>query len=173
MNTADRTYKVRPAAVGDLGAVVDLVEAVAAEGRWIGTEQVDRPQRHDHLLASLSNPIEGVFVADAEGTVIGQIGIALKPYGVADVGMLVAGAWRGQGVGSALLGAGIDWARSAGAHKVALQVWPHNTPALTLYRRFGFVDEGRLRRHYRRRNGEVWDAVLMGLHLDEPPAPGG
>ena len=167
MTTAARTYRVRPATVADVDAVVDLVEAVAAEGRWIGTEHVDRAQRHDHLRAALADPHQGTFVAEALGAVIGQIGMALRPYGVADMGMLVAAPWRGRGVGSALLSAGIDWARGAGAHKVALQVWPHNEAALALYRRFGFEEEGRLRRHYRRRNGEVWDAVMMGLHVDE------
>lgn len=87
-------------------------------------------------------------------------------YGVADLGMLVADGWRGRGVGSALLVAGIDWARQAGAHKVALQVWPHNQAAIALYEKFGFGREGLLRRHYRRRNGELWDAVVMGLLLD-------
>jgi RimJ/RimL family protein N-acetyltransferase len=46
-----------------------------------------------------------------------------------------------------------------------LEVWPHNTAAIALYRRVGFVEEGRKRRHYRRRNGELWDAVLMGMEL--------
>lgn len=70
-------------------------------------------------------------------------------------------------MGTALLQAGVDWAREVGAHKVALQLWPHNVAAARLYARFGFVEEGRLRRHYRRRNGELWDAVVMGLLLDE------
>ena len=96
----------------------------------------------------------------------------LAGYGVAEVGMLVAAEWRRRGVGSALLGAGIAWAREAGAHKVALQVWPHNQAAITLYEKFGFQREGLLRRHYRRRNGELWDAVVMGLPLD-PGAPTG
>ncbi len=167
-------FTVRPAGVADLGAVVDLVVEVAGEGRWIGTEQVDRAQRHDHLRAALADPLRGVFVAVAGATVIGQIGMTLQPYGVADMGMLVEASWRGRGVGSALLGAGIDWARGAGAHKVALQVWPHNESAMALYRKFGFVDEGRLRRHYKRRNGDLWDAVPMGLILaDEQPATDG
>lgn len=167
MTSTERAFLVRPATVADLPALVDLIEAVAAEGRWIGTEQVDRVQRHDHLLASLSSPHDCAFVADAAEQPVGQLGMGLRPYGVADLGMLVAADWRGRGVGAALLGAGIDWARGAGAHKVALQVWPHNAPALALYRRFGFVEEGLLRRHYRRRNGELWDAIVMGLPIDE------
>ena len=39
-------------------------------------------------------------------------------------------------------------------------------PALALYRKFGFVEEARLRRHYRQRNGQLWDGVGMGLILD-------
>jgi ribosomal protein S18 acetylase RimI-like enzyme len=49
---------------------------------------------------------------------------------------------------------------------VALQVWPHNERAIALYRKFGFQVEGRLVRHYRRRNGELWDAIPMALVLD-------
>jgi RimJ/RimL family protein N-acetyltransferase len=49
---------------------------------------------------------------------------------------------------------------------MALQVWPHNAAAIALYERFGFERECYLRRHYRRRSGELWDAIVMGLRLD-------
>jgi ribosomal protein S18 acetylase RimI-like enzyme len=82
--------------------------------------------------------------------------------------MAVAAGWRGRGVGTALLAEAVDRAGKAGAHKLALQVWPHNTAAIALYERFGFQREGYLRRHYRRRTGELWDAIIMGLPLDRP-----
>ncbi len=86
--------------------------------------------------------------------------------------MAVDADWRGRGVGGALMAAAIDWARGNGIHKLALQVWPHNLAAQRLYQRFGFVEEGHLRRHYRRRNGELWDAIVMGLVLDSTsPGP--
>jgi hypothetical protein len=44
--------------------------------------------------------------------------------------------------------------------------WPDNEPVHRLYERFGFVQEGYLRRHHPRRSGEIWDAVVMGLVLD-------
>jgi len=62
----------------------------------------------------------------------------------------------------------MQWAANAGAHKMALEVWPHNEAAIHLYRAAGFVEEGRKVRHYRRRNGELWDSVLMGRPLAEP-----
>jgi ribosomal protein S18 acetylase RimI-like enzyme len=60
----------------------------------------------------------------------------------------------------------VDWAEANDAHKVTLEVWPHNGPAINLYRSAGFDVEGRKVRHYRRRNGELWDALLMGKVLD-------
>ncbi|HET9558925.1 MAG TPA: GNAT family N-acetyltransferase, partial [Actinomycetota bacterium] len=107
-----------------------------------------------------------VLVAEAGGELVGQLGLHLARYGVAELGMAVAAGWRGRGVGRALVAEGIDRARAAGAHKIDLQVWPHNAAAIALYERFGFEREGYLRRHYRRRSGELWDAVIMGLRLD-------
>jgi putative acetyltransferase len=86
--------------------------------------------------------------------------------------MMVDADWRGLGVGGALVRGAIDSARQLGAHKLALQVWPHNDVARRLYLRHGFAEEGLLRRHYPRRNGELWDSVIMGLVLDET-SPGG
>jgi len=157
---------VRPAREQDLDAIVELFVEVAAEGRWIGTEPpVDRDRRRRRLAETLDQDHEVVLVAEAGGRIVGQLGMDLAGYGVADLGMLVSEGWRGRGVGSALLRAGIEWARGAGAHKVALQVWPHNAAALALYEKFGFQREGLLRGHYRRRNGELWDAIVMGLPL--------
>ena len=54
--------------------------------------------------------------------------------------------------------------RKSGAHRLA---------AIALYRRHGFAVEGYLHRHWRRRNGELWDAIVMGLLVDEPASEPG
>ena len=82
-----------------------------------------------------------------------------------EIGMAVARDWRGRGVGSALLAAAIKWARERGLHKLGLGVFAHNTAAIGLYLKFGFVEEGRRIKHYRRANGDLWDSVEMGLLL--------
>ena len=79
--------------------------------------------------------------------------------------MTVALPWRGRGVGSALLAAAIDKARGEGLHKLWLEVFPHNHAAIALYCKFGFVEEGRREKHYRRASGELWDSIVMGLLL--------
>jgi len=146
---------------------------VAAEGDGIAAESPINEERDRAVfLGSIESETQQSFSAvDDEGNLVGSLGIQLHG-GVADLGMMVARDWRGRGVGSALLEAAIAWARSADAHKVALQHWPTNGAAIALYDKFGFVEEGVLRRHYRRRSGALWDAVVRGLILDDS-APGG
>ena len=149
---------------------------MAAEGRWIGGEvPIDRPQWRqgfrDKFLAPADSTMLAAVVGADQQTIIGHVGME-GHRGVAELGMLVASDWRGRGVGSALLAAAVDWARTGGFHKVVLQVWPHNESARQLYERAGFVEEGYLHRHYRRRSGALWDAVMMGLVLDQS-SPGG
>ena len=161
---------IRPATPADVDLMVEHTWTVAAEGRWLGTEvPFDRAERGRRLDLTIAGPDSAAFVADASAAgdqpVVGFATVHLAPYGVADLGMLIVERWRGRGVGRGLLGAAIGWAREAGAHKMTLEVWPHNQAGRRLYERFGFVEEGRKVRHYRRRNGEIWDAVLMGLPL--------
>ena len=79
--------------------------------------------------------------------------------------MAVAQAWRGRGVGSALLAAAIERARAEGLHKLTLSVFARNEAAIGLYRKHGFIEEGRRVRHYRRESGELWDSLELGLRL--------
>ena len=140
---------------------------MATEGRWIATEApVDKVARRAAFAAYIRRDDAQFFVVEDDGHLIGHLGIEVQSYGVADFGMMVDVAARGRGAGSALLAAAIDWAREHGAHKVALQVWPDNAAAIALYEKHGFKREGLLRRHYRRRSGERWDAVVMGLLLE-------
>lgn len=161
--------RIRRATPDDVEAIVDLFVAVVEEGRWLGTQApVDREAQREQFLAETRASTEcASLVAVAGDRVVGHARVDVTPYNVAGLGMMVDAGWRGRGVGGALVRAVIEATRELGAHKLALQVWPHNEAARRLYLRHGFVEEGILRRHYPRRNGELWDAVIMGLVLDE------
>jgi RimJ/RimL family protein N-acetyltransferase len=159
---------VRRALPEDIDAVVDMFVAVVEEGRWLGSQPpVDRDVQYERFLHDATSEEAVSLVAVVDSELVGHARVDLAPYKVAGLGMMVDSRWRGRGVGGALVRAAIEAARDLGAHKVALQVWPHNEAARRLYLRHGFVEEGLLRRHYPRRNGELWDAVVMGLVLDE------
>jgi len=78
-----------------------------------------------------------VLVAtDADGTVIGHAMAVDQTLAdgarVADVGLVVADAWQGHGVGSALLGTLADRAAGRGAGEFVMDVLPANDPMLAL-----------------------------------------
>ena len=158
---------VRAARPEDLDELLDLYEAVAEEGIHIGGEApVDRPRRKAAWLELMDPEAPGTSLgAEAAGAILGQVGISGS--GRMEIGMWVRKDRRGEGIGTALLKAALDHARAHDAYKISLEVWPHNTAAIALYERFGFRREGYLRKHWRRRNGELWDSVVMGLVLDE------
>jgi RimJ/RimL family protein N-acetyltransferase len=166
---------IREALAADFENWFRLYDRVAAEGRWIGGEAPsDRADRQLAFDAYLNDPDAVSFLAEADGRLVGNLGVEIR-RGIAELGMMVDAGWRGRGVGSALMVACIAWATEHGAHKLVLEVWPHNTSAQGLYRKYGFEQEGLFKRHYRRRNGELWDAVRMGRVLDQesPGSPYG
>jgi len=155
---------VRPATVDDLDEIIRLRAAVAGEGRWIGAE-LPLDEEGDRRMIGGAIERGAFFVAELGAEQVGHLGMDVPRYKVADLGMMVKDGHRGQGVGSALLERAIEYAREQGCHKIALQHWPHNQAARRLYERYGFEQEGYLRRQYPRKNGEIWDAVVMGLLL--------
>ena len=173
--------RVRRAAPADAPALVALAEAVAREdGRWILTTESWRSVRDErrYLKAAQTHRDAAVYVAEEDGVVLGRLSLARDPHPasrhVADLGLMVAAAYRRQGIGRSLLETAVDWARETGVRKLELHVFPWNEPAIRLYEEFGFEREGVRRGHYSRDGADV-DALLMAYHLpsgsESPPSP--
>lgn len=152
--------EVRPAKDRDRHPLALLFAAVADERDGIAAEPpIDVEAR------AASWDLERTLVAVAAGEVVGVVFVVETSFGFGELGMMVAADWRGRGVGTALVASAIEWARARGLHKLSLGVFPHNEAALALYRKFGFLEEGRRLAHIRRANGELWDLIEMGLPL--------
>ncbi|RMR27850.1 Acetyltransferase, partial [Pseudomonas savastanoi pv. glycinea] len=102
------------------------------------------------LAASTERHVK--LVALSGGEVIGSLG--LEQYSrsrqshVGAIGMGVASAWHGKGIGSKLLAAALDIADNwMNMHRVELTVFADNEAAQGLYRKYGFEQEGRLRNY--------------------------
>ncbi len=116
--------------------------------------------------ARLANPgTATMVVAERGGVIVGHAGLhpeAFPCHRGAIVGMTVREAAQGGRVGRALLDALVDAARWQGIDRLGLEVYPDNTRAIALYRRFGFAEEG-LRRAAVWRDGEIVDSLVMGM----------
>jgi ribosomal-protein-alanine N-acetyltransferase len=80
----------------------------------------------------------------------------------------VAPAARGRRIGTALVAAGLDEVRRAGAERCHLEVRIDNASAHAVYRRLGFAPTGRRPAYYR----DGTDALVFTLSL-APPRAGG
>lgn len=117
------------------------------------------------MLELLGAPATVAFVADAGGEVVGELLVVRRVAEVASIGMSVSKEWRRRGIGTALLCAGVEWAREHALRQLELRVLSTNEPALGLYEKFGFVEE-------RTEHGARGDAIVMILRLrrsGEPP----
>lgn len=88
-------------------------------------------------------PRHPVIVAEAEGRVVGwgslnSFNLRAAYDHVGDFSVYIERAWRGKGVGRALLEALIERARALGYHKLVLAAFPFNDMGMRLYERVGF-----------------------------------
>ena len=115
-----------------------------------------------------------MLVAERGGLVVGNAGLlamtALRRRHVAGLGISVTPAAQGQGVGTALMAGLLDWADNwAQLLRIELTVFDDNTAAIALYRKCGFVDEGR-HRAYALRDGTYADVLAMARLHPNPPS---
>ena len=80
------------------------------------------------------------------------------------LGMGIIPELRGRGIGSRLLSATLDHAKKFGLEKVELNVYTSNIPAVALYKKFGFKEEG-LIKNYRKLDGRYFDCLSMAKFL--------
>ena len=110
---------------------------------------------------------EGVrlLVACIDTEIIGCAGLTVPPAmrrrHVGELGLAVHDNWQRQGVGTALLTAVVELAdRWLNLMRLELTVYTDNAPAIVLYKKLGFREEGRLI-SYAYRDGEFVDALAM------------
>lgn len=168
-----REAVVRSAVPADAGRLRRLVDGVAAEPeapllREPGTlsERALR-QRIAHQVGAAG---ELLLIATVDKELAGSLQLeqderraSAHVYGL---GVTIAKAFRGLGLGSALLEVGSEWVQRRGGRKITLSVFPHNEAAIGFYEANGFVREG-VRRGQFVRAGRQLDEVLMGRLLDE------
>ncbi len=80
------------------------------------------------------------------------------------LGMGLLPDYRGKGLGAKLLSATLDHAQKIGLEKVELHVYTSNVSAIALYKKFGFQQEGVIKK-YRKLDGVDFDCVAMALFL--------
>jgi diaminopimelate decarboxylase len=140
--------EIRPARADDADSFHTCWSQIVSEG-WVRSTEVRFPP--EHYAERFRDPWNEEFahvLAVSAGEVLGHLNVSRQEHPAtrhsAEIGMGVRADHRGQGVGSALMAEAFRWASEMGVERLKLAVYPDNVTAIRLYRRFGFVDEGRL-----------------------------
>ncbi len=139
---------------GDLGGLRTCVVALQAAERAL-SERISEPQAvADTQLAAMIDHYPGagaaILVAEVGGAIAGYVTIDARvrseqprevPYCFAEIeDLAVIDAYRGKGVGKALLGAAEQHARKHGAGWLRISVMAESRLARSLYERSGFAE---------------------------------
>jgi ribosomal protein S18 acetylase RimI-like enzyme len=164
----DDALDIRPARPSDARAFLAFWKAVVAEERFVRTEEVRTPLRAYRRRFRQRSALETDLVAYEGGRLVGHVTVQRErhpvTHHVASLSIAVAADARGRGIGRRLMDEAIAWATRAGVEKLVLSVYPHNEAAIALYKRVGFVEEGRLARHSRKSYGYE-DEILMAAWI--------
>jgi putative acetyltransferase len=165
-----RIRALEPSDAADLHAILQSPEGMLETARiptttkqWV-EEKLLRTSVDRHMIG-----------AEIDGRIVGFAGLEVmgnpKMRHAATYWTAVRDDFRGQGIGGALLDAILDLAdKWLGLVRIELHVNETNARGLALYRKKGFVEEGRLRAAIMRA-GKLVDTIVMG-RVVAPPAIG-
>ena len=109
------------------------------------------------LIAEIDGKIAGSATLDRNSlSKLNHIGV---------FGITILKEYTGQGIGNLLMKKVIEWAEANEVEKIELEVFEDNTPAILLYKKFGFIEEGKKRKAIKTNEGYK-DIILMSRFLN-------
>jgi len=167
---------IRPVAPGDVDALRDLrLEALRLHPLAFTADLAEAEARpsdawREQVARSTGEGSDLIVVAQsADGGPVGMAGVYTPPQPkLAHLGTIwgvyVREAFRGTGVGEALVRACVGWAKEKGLAGLRLSVVDGNDAAIRCYERCGFVRYG-VEPIAVRWEGRLYDEALMALRL--------
>lgn len=166
---------IRKATKEDAGSILAFMATVGGESDNLVSDEKGLPfsvvQEEAYLQHKMESKNSIELLAFEGTTLIGCSGCEASTRSrichSGEIGIAVLKSHWGKGVGSLLLSSLVQWARTSetGLRKLNLTVRSDNDRAILLYKRFGFVEEGRVKRLFLI-NGVFHDGITMGLLID-------
>lgn len=168
-----REILLRHAAVSDAANIIEFVRGFVYEEEFVPLSEGEFNPTMEEEEAILKNYVERsnslFLVAEFEGKIVGNINVDGNQRKImrhtAVFGMGMHKSWQGCGLGTALLQNAIDWGRNNPELELLyLQVYAENEAGLTLYRKVGFTEHGRMPKVFKQ-NDRYHDEITMHLFL--------
>jgi L-amino acid N-acyltransferase YncA len=165
------SFIVRTAKIEDTKSVLDIQKSVVSEGKYLIAypEEFTKTlsQQQEWVQGILDNENETLIVVEKDGEVVGWIVFQTTPnrkrlLHTGSFGMMIRKGFRELGMGEYLLKALLEWAeKNPLIEKVSLGVFSTNKRAISLYKKMGFIEEGRKINEFKLNDNEYVDDILM------------
>lgn len=162
---------IRNGTIEDSEAVLKIQKSIVAEGKYLiaVSEEFHRTlsQQREWIQTILDNKNETLIVAEKDGEVIGWIVFQMthnrkRLSHTGTFGMMIKDGYRELGIGKSLLSALLVWAeKNPVIEKISLGVFSTNHRAISLYKKMGFIEEGRKIKEFKMNEDEYVDDILM------------
>lgn len=165
---------LRPTAPEDSEEMIRYMKETAAESpfllRYPDEVQYTIEDEQRILMQLMNDPHTVMMVAEVDGKIAGNcsvsgIGSKRKVRHRCSYAIALYDRFRGMGVGSAMTGYALELARSIGYEQIELEVAEENDNGRNLYKKFGFVETGKIPDAMRYEDGSYTDLVLMSRKL--------
>jgi RimJ/RimL family protein N-acetyltransferase len=167
---------LRPFEEDDFAFVLQSIASSDELLQWAGpgfSWPLDEAQLRDYREKAVSDPETFRTLSAVDGdTVVGHAQLVLdRTHDLGYIGrVLVSPTKRGRGLGKALMHEVVRLAfDDLRLHRISLNVFDFNSPAIRCYEHVGFVKEGHLRETRRASDG-YWSMFVMGMLSTDPRA---
>lgn len=167
---AKEDITIRTAKLEDASRILQIQQEVIAEGDFLTTDSSEFfktvEQQKDWIDKILQNNRETILVAETQKKIVGWL-VFLSPGRIklshtGSFGMMIQKDFRGKGIGKLLIKGILEWAKlNPFIEKVSLGVFSTNESAIALYKKMGFIEEGRKIREFKKNDNEYIDDILM------------
>jgi RimJ/RimL family protein N-acetyltransferase len=161
---------IRAVRIEDAPTLVEVHREVASEREFLITTPEDFmktvKEQREVIEIILGNDRETMLVAEIEGKIAGWIVFSSPAYRrsahTGSIGIIIKKEYRNVGIGKLLMQAVLDWATEHPViEKVCLGVFSTNTRAIAVYKKMGFIEEGRRAKEFKFGDNEYVDDILM------------
>lgn len=162
---------VRPARQEDMTGLVNVIETVASEETYVVAAKLVATVSRDGVLLRRNERKDRVFfVATIEGDAAGWLHVEGPQFPsmdhTAELTLGVLDRYRGDGLGSALMDRGLEWATEQGYRKIYQSLPAANERAIAFLESKGWTVESTREGHYQI-DGELVDEVQLAIWLDD------
>lgn len=168
-----RTVEIREATIDDAQGLIDAAKRYLRDSDYLLSYEEEFNNNLEEEIAwikSMDNSNSLLLVATSANEIIATFSLRgwqlKKVEHTAEIAIAILSDWQGIGLGTSLFDSAIRWCKEKSLLEILyLDVFAENQTAYRLYRKIGFIEDGRRKNNFKTKLGKYIDNIIMSLDL--------